>query len=242
MRRQMHVVRLVALLLVPILVSSLSVPVHASTINPAYAKTGAFAFYSGDGGFVAFMSGVSANITYYVTNVYPNNTMEVLVNANLSMGTEVSTAPTIVTENLTDSISNPHILPALPPQDLTGAHIVFQNITCSFAGFSVIQVPAGRFNATEFQGKDTNGTTLDFWFDRSTGLSLQMVEAASYFQLIQTNIATPISTQPAEQAEAPFVIIFVVGWAAAGLLFYSVIKHYTKRGSKQAPSLPAGKV
>ena len=199
---------------------------------PPYAKAGGYAFYSGNGGFIPYMSGVSANISYYVENVFPNNTMSLMVNANLSMGTEVSTTPTIVTENLTDLISNPRFLPAVQPQNLTSRNIVFQNISCKFVGNAELQVPAGKFNATEFQGQNANGTILDFWFDRSSGLALQMVEAASYFQLIQTNIATPLSTQQPIQAEAPFIIIFVVGWGAAGLLFYGVVRYYSKKGRK----------
>ena len=217
-----------------ILTPLFSNPAASSGSNfPPYAKAGGYAFYSGNGGFIPYMSGVSANISYYVEDVFQNNTMSLMVNANLSMGTEVSTAPTVVNENLTDYISNPRFLPAVMPQNLTSQNIVFQNISCKFVGNSNLQVPAGKFNATEFQGQNVNGTILDFWFDRSSGLALQMVEAASYFQLIQTNIATPLSTQQPIQAEAPFIIIFVVGWGAAGLLFYGVVKYYSRKGRKQ---------
>jgi len=223
-------VLIIALILAPLFVNAV---VSSGSNLPPYAKAGGYAFYSGNGGFIPYMSGVSANISYYVKNVFPNNTMSLMVNANLSMGTEVSTTPTIVTENLTDLISNPKFLPAVLPQNLTTRNILFQNISCKFVGNSELQVPAGKFNATEFQGQNVNGTILDFWFDRSSGLALQMVEAASYFQLIQTNIATPLSTQQPIQAEAPFIIIFVVGWGAAGLLFYGVVRYYSKRGRKQ---------
>ncbi len=197
---------------------------------PDYAKVGAFAFYSGDGGYIAFLSGVSGNISYYVTNVYSNYSMRIFVNANLSLGTEVTTNVSMVSENLTDSIFAPKILPAVPVQNLTMSNIIFQNINCTFlANNDQFNVPAGNFNATEFQGKDANGTSLYFWFDRSSGLAIEMLEAGSYFQLINSNIAIPSSTQSSFLAELPFILIFVVGWAAAGLLFYSVRRHYLKK-------------
>jgi hypothetical protein len=232
--------RLTLLALVLIASSGLLSPplFYAASANPSsyppYAEVGGYAFYSGDGGFIPYMSGVSANISYYVTDVFQNNTMKLLVNANLSMGSEVSTTPAVVSENLTDQIYSPKFMPAIPPQNLTANSIVFQNITCTLIGNSKLQVPAGKFNATEFQGRDANGSVLSFWFDRSTGIALQMVEAASYFQLVQTNIATPLSTQQPIQAEAPFIIIFAVGWGAAGLLFYGVVRYYSKKGSRDA--------
>lgn len=68
----MHRVFSIATLLV-LIFSSLIVPLFgggsnyfSSADNPAYARVGAYALYSGNGGFVAFLSGVSANISYYV--------------------------------------------------------------------------------------------------------------------------------------------------------------------------------
>jgi hypothetical protein len=207
---------------------------YSSAQSPPYARVGAYALYSGDGGFVAFLSGASANISYYVYDVYSNGTMNVFVNASLSLGTEVTNGSTSVAKNVTDSISSPSIMPAISPEYLTGGTIVFENITCTFVENSMLTVPAGNFNATEYQGKDENGTTIQFWFDRSTGLSLEMVQPASYFQLIQSNIAIPLSTQTAIQSELPFIAIFVVGWAGAGALFYAVIRHYTKKAKESA--------
>jgi hypothetical protein len=239
MRRELVVAFLLFSLATIALGSTLSTAGSAENY-PAYAKVGAYAFYSGNGGFIAYMSGVSANITYTVTNVFTNNTMSLAVNANLSLGTEVTTTPSIVSENLTDSVFNPRVFPALPPQDLNGSRIVFQNISCTFVGNSILPVPAGKFNATEFQGKDANGTVLEFWFDRSTGLALQEVEAASYFQLIKSNIATPVSTPSAIQTESPFIIVFIVGWTGAGLLFYGVYRYYNKKAAKQQQKIVAG--
>jgi hypothetical protein len=230
MRRKTILAYVLFTILVPFSITTIGTS-SASSIYPAYATVGAFAYYSGNGGFIAYMSGVSANITYSVTNVYSNGTMTVSVDANLSLGTEASTAPTSVNQTLTDSVFNPKVFPALPPQDLNGSRVLFQNVSFAYVSNSIVTVPAGKFNATEYQGKDANGTVLQFWFDRSTGLALQEVEAASYFQLIQTNIATPLSTPSALQTESPFIIVFFVGWAGAGLFFYAIYRHYTKKST-----------
>ncbi|MDG6997857.1 MAG: hypothetical protein JRN15_01945 [Nitrososphaerota archaeon] len=205
---------------------------HSSASVPPFAKEGAYALYSGNGGFVAFLSGASANISYYVYNVYPNGTMRVFVNVSLSLGTEVANGSTTVAENITDSAYYPSIMPAISPANLTGEPIVFQNITCTFVQNSKLTVPAGNFNATEYQGENANGTTVHYWFDRATGLSLEMVQPASYFQLIQSNIAIPLSTQTAIQSEIPFLVVFFVGWAGAGLFFYALVRHYTRKAKK----------
>ena len=187
--------------------------------DPPYAKVGAYALFSGDGGFVAFLSGVSANISYFVSDVYPNSTMRVYVNASLTLGTEVPNGSTIVTKNVTDPIYSPSLFPAIPPENLTSGQMTFENVTCTFVKNAMHTVPAGTFNATEYQGKDSNGTTVYFWFDRPTGLSLEMDQASSYFQLVVSNIAAPLGTQTPFQSELPFILVFVAGWACAGLLF-----------------------
>lgn len=202
--------------------------------DPPYAKVGAYALYSGDGGFVAFLSGVSANISYFVSDIYPNSTMRVFVNASLTLGTEVPNGSTIVTRNVTDSIYSPTLFPAMPPENLTSGQITFENITCSFVKNAMHTVPAGTFNATEYQGKDPNGTTVYFWFDRPTGLSIEMDQASSYFQLVTSNIAAPLGTQTPLQSELPFILIFVAGWAGAGLLFYLLIRHYSRKAKRSA--------
>lgn len=242
MRRVLVMATLLVMLSLALSLPIFSIANHdfSSAQSPAYARVGAYALYSGDGGFVAFLSGASANISYYVYDVYSNGTMGVFVNASLSLGTEVENGTTTVAKNVTDSITSPSILPAISPEDLTGGTIVFENITCAFVENSMLTVPAGDFNATEYQGKDANGTTIQYWFDRSTGLSIEMVQPASYFQLIQSNIATPVSTQTAIQSELPFIIIFVVGWIGAGLLFYAVIRHYTKKGKALAEANKQG--
>jgi hypothetical protein len=203
--------------------------IYGSTSYPSYAKVGAYAFYSGDGGFIAFLSGVSGNISYTLTDVYTNSSMNLLVNANLSLGTEVTNNVSTVTENLTDSIFAPKIMPAVPPQDLTGSKITFQNIVCTFvANNAQFSVAAGTFNATEYQAQ-VNGTELTFWFDRPSGLAIEMLESGSYFQLVDSNIAMPLAVQTSFQSYLPYILVFVTGWAAAGLLFYGVRRHYIKK-------------
>jgi hypothetical protein len=199
---------------------------------PPYATEGAYAYYSGDGGFIAFLSGVSGNITYTVTNVFSNDTMNVWLNGNLSLGTELTINVSTVSENFTDSVFAPKVLPAVPPSNLTAKSIVFQNFTCQFVAYEEETVPAGTFNTTEYQATDPNGTTLDFWFDRSSGLAVQMVEPGSYFQLITSNIAIPLSTQSAIASELPFILVFVAGWAGAGALFFWVRRYYIKKSER----------
>lgn len=217
------------LLLQPSLVSNVS---YSTNTTPAYARVGAYALYSGDGGFVAFLSGVSANISYFVRSVFPNNTMLVFVNASITLGTEVANGSTTRQENVTDPVYAPEILPAVPAQNLTSNQIMFENITCNFVKNSMLTVPAGQFNATEFQGKDANGTAENFWFDRSTGLSIEMVQSSSYFQLVNSNIATPVRIQTPLQSELPFIIVFIAGWVGAGLLFYFLIRYYSTKAKK----------
>ena len=205
---------------------------YSTASSPSYAKIGSYALYEGNGGYVSFLGGVSSNISYYVTNVFPNDTMVVFVNATISMGSESGVPPSTILRNFSDSVSSPRILPAVPPQNLTNNDIFFQNTTCKFVKNSMLTVPAGNFNATEFQGVDANGTTLTFWFDRTTGLAIQMVQAISYLQLIQSDIGVPLKTQTSLQAELPFLAVFVVGWSLAGVVFYTVWRHYARKNKE----------
>jgi hypothetical protein len=204
-----------------------------SPTYPSYATVGAYAYYSGDGGYIAFLSGVSGNISYSVTNVYANSSMRLLVNANLSLGTEVTTNVSVVTESLVDSVFAPKILPAVPPQNLTQNSIDFQGVECKFVSNSdKFTVAAGTFNATEYDATASNGTALTFWFDRASGLAIEMLEPGSYFQLVDSNIATPLAVQSSFQAYLPFILVFVTGWAAAGLLFYGIRRYYIKKSER----------
>ena len=208
----------------------------SSTLYPPYATVGAYAFYSGSGGSYAFLSGVSGNISYYVSNVYSNNnSMRIVVNENITLGTESTTNTTMISQNVTDSIFAPTTFLAVPPANLTSNKIVFENMTCTFVEDGNPNVPAGTFNATEFRGINSNGTVQDFWFDRSSGLVIEMVEPgyATYYQLVNTNIAIPVQAQSQIAAEIPFIIVFAVGWAGAGVLFYVVRLHYIKKSERE---------
>lgn len=209
--------------------ASISLAHASSTVAfPAYATSGSFANYTGSGGFIAFLSGVSGNITYYVNSVSPNGTMKISVNGNLSLGTEAGIPASQVSETLNDSAFDPRILPAVPPQNLTNAKIDFQNITCYFVKNAAVTVPAGTFNATEFQGTGVNDSVLDFWFDRPSGLAVQMAGSAAEFQLLNSNIAVPIGLS-SNAYGTQIIIVFLVGWTGAGLLFYSVRRYYLKK-------------
>jgi len=206
-----------------------SVGSTGSSTLPAYATVGAYANYTGSGGFIAFFSGVTGNLSDTVTNVPPNGSMDLFVNGNLSLGTEVDVPTSQISEHLTDSISSPKFFPAIPTQDLLSRQIVFQNISCLFETSTLLTVPAGSFAAVEYQGTGVNDSTLDFWFDNSTGLALQMSGSGAELQLIGSNIARPLSIQSPSAFDLPIIAVFLVGWTVAGLLFYSVRRHYINK-------------
>ncbi len=199
-----------------------------SVALPPFATTGAFANYAGDGGFIAFMSGVSGNISYFVSGVFPNGSMTLEVTGNLSLGTEVGIPTSNVSLILTDQSSSPKYFPAVSPADFF-RQINFQNISCNYVGSSEITVPAGIFNSVEYQGTGVNGSVLDFWFDNATGLALQMSGSAAELQLTKSNIAQPLALQSPANATLPIIAVFVVGWAFAGALFYAVRRYYLKK-------------
>lgn len=213
---------------------SLSLNYASSISYPPYATVGAQAFYSGNGGFIPFLSGVSGNISYYVSDVYSsNNSMRIFVNENISLGTEAGVNTSTISTNLTDSIFAPRTFPAVPPANLTSGELTFENTLCKFVGNAFHTVPAGTFNASEFQGESSNGTVLEFWFDRNSGLAIEMVQAGSYIQLVDSNVAVPVQSQTQLSAELPFILVFVVSWAGAGALFYWIRRHYVKKSERE---------
>ena len=111
-------------------------PLHRP--SPLTRRTEAFANYTAAGGNIAFLSGVSGNLSYTVTNVLPNGSMDLIVAGNLSLGTEVDIPTSQVSENLTDSAYSPEIFPALPPGNLGSKHITFQNVSCVFETDSIL--------------------------------------------------------------------------------------------------------
>jgi hypothetical protein len=218
-----------AVLLAPLYLSRN--PTFATSSSPPYATVGAFANYTGDGGFIPFLSGVSGNLSYLVTNVLSNGSMSLLVTGNLSMGTEVGIPTSNVSLSLMDSIETPTYFPAIPPQALLSHQIIFQNITCNFVKNDVVTVPAGTFDSVEYQGTGANNSILDFWFDNQTGLALQMSGTASELQLTYSNIASPLAAQSATNLEIDISAVFIGGWVFAGLLFYAIRRHYIRKSN-----------
>jgi hypothetical protein len=159
--------------------------------------------------------------------------MRVVVYENISLGTEAATNTTMISENVTDSIFAPSTFLAVSPTNLTSNEIIFQGMVCHFVENDIQTVSAGTFNATEFQGTNSNGTTQDFWFDRSSGLAIEMLEIGSYYQLVDSNIAVPIHVQPTLVSDIPFILIFAVGWAGAGALFYALRRYYIKKSERE---------
>ncbi len=83
-----------------------------------------------------------------------------------------------------------------------------------------------------------NDSVLDFWFDNATGLALQMSGSAAELQLSATNIAQPLIAQSPAGVELPIIVVFLVGWTLAGLLFYAVRKHYLKKSQADGFMVP----
>jgi len=212
------------------------VPAYSDTLPP-YAKVGAFADYTSDGGFIAFMSGVSGNISYHISSILQNGTMELTITGNLSFGTEAGIPTSNVTMTEYDQTDSPKYFPAISSSELFSRSIDFQNISCTFQGYSRITVPAGTFESVEFQGNGANASLLDFWFDNATGLALQMSGSAAELQLKTTNIATPLVAQSSISTELSIVVVFVSGWVLAGVLFYAVRRHYVKKSQINEPNL-----
>lgn len=213
-------------------------PVYSDTALPPYASVGAYANYTGDGGNIAFLSGVTGNISYYVSSISPNGSMDLNVIGNLSLGTELGIPTSNVSLVLTDQIYSPQYFPAVLPAELTARQINFQNISCTFVTNTKISVPAGTFNSVEYQGMGANDSVLDFWFDNATGLALQMSGSAAELQLSATNIAQPLIAQSPAGVELPIIVVFLVGWTLAGLLFYAVRKHYLKKSQADGFMVP----
>ncbi|GEM_PF-1854060 len=202
-----------------------------------YFRVGAFAVYTAIGGSIPFFQGVSGNFSYLVTQVFPNGTMYIKYSANVTGGSESEIQPAFFTQNLTDSALDPKFFPAEPLEVLDShSPIVLDNSTCTFLKAAQITVPAGTFNTIEFQGKDSNGTTVSYWFDTSSGLAVQGSEGVSAFQLEYSNIASPVALKSSLSSFLPAIAVFVAGWVAAGMLFFGIRRHYLRAGQKLAES------
>jgi hypothetical protein len=217
--------RLSAALLFAVFVGSLAATA-ASASFPAYASEGAQATYTAEGGFIPFFSGVSGNITYSVAKIYSNGSMLLHVYENITAGTDLP--PFITVLNITDSVQNPRTFPAVPLSNLSSSHITFQNTSANFVQNTTTTVPAGRFDTFEFAGTSVNGTAVQFWFDRSTGLVVEMSSGTSVMELDSSNFAPPSSPLTVFDTVVPFLLIFVLAWVVGGGSFLWLRHHYRK--------------
>ncbi len=219
--------RMATLALVTILlISTTCLGVAADTTVP-FAVQGAYATFVAEGGFIPFFSGVNGTISYVVTSVYTNGTMHVTVSTNMSQGEEVP--ETFQVFNYTDSISHPKVFPAIPTSQLASAQVLFENVTCSYVKSANISVPAGSFSTVEYSGKDANGSQYYFWFDRSTGLAIQMAGGAGAYQLQASNVATPMSIPSGLSTSFPFITVFGTVWVIAAIVFVGLWKYYNRK-------------
>jgi hypothetical protein len=198
---------------------------------PVFAQVGTFATYTAEGGFIAYFSGVSGNITYSVANVYDNGTMLLRIFENITAGTDLP--PFITTLNITDSTQNPTTFPAVSTSNLSSLQVFFQNVSASFVGNETVSVPAGQFHTMEFTGQ-TNETTANFWFEGTTGLLIEENAGTSAIQLESSNLVTPFAPPDLVSTEVPYELVFVLAFAIGGAAFFYLRHHYTKAASKAA--------
>jgi hypothetical protein len=197
---------------------------------PNYARTGAVATYSAFGGFVAFFGGVYGNVSFTVLHVYQNRSMGIRVLANLSQSGEAP--PQTFDMNYTDNVESPRQFPAVPPANLTRPQFVFEDTPLTFKANQSVSIPAGTFETVEFVGKSPDGNISYFWFDRASGLAVQVERGGGVLQLLSSNIAVPV-TESTQGTFLPSIEVILVLWAAAALFFLFVIKR-AQRGSNSA--------
>jgi len=212
-------------------------PAAATGVTPAYAQVGASATYSEFGGFVAFFGGVYGNVSFTVTSVFPNGTMGVRVQANVSQSGEAP--PETLDRNFTDSVESPSQFPAVPPENLTRPSFTFEDTALTYVSDQVISVPGGSFKTTSFSGRSSDGNFSYFWFDRGTGLVVQVEKGGAVLQLQSSNIAAPVPAQPNEWSLLSLILPVAALWAAAGAFFFFVIRRAQKgaKGSETGTEL-----
>jgi hypothetical protein len=221
-----------ALVLAVVLAWSLAAgPTSASA--PAFSQVGKFATYTAEGGFIAYFSGVSGNITYTVARVNDNGSMLLHIFENITAGTDLP--PFIQNFNVTDSIGNPRTFPAVSPSNLSSLHVFFQNVSATFAGNATVSVPAGQFHTMQFTGK-VNDTTANFWFEATTGLLIEENAGTSAVQLDSSNIVAAFAPPDLASTEIPYELVFVLAFAIGGAAFFYLRHHYTSAASRAAPN------
>lgn len=211
----------------------------AAAASPPYASGGAFASYTAQGGFIPYFSGVVGNITYSVAGVFGNGSMTLHIFENITAGTDLN--PFITTINVTDSISNPSIFPAVPLSNLSTGHIRFQNVTASFLKNGTASVPAGTFQTMEFTGNGTGGNSVHIWFDRNTGLMVEENSGTSAVELDSTNVAIPYGPPGGFSGEVAYELVFVFAFAIGGGLFLYVRYYYTRSAQAKNTATKGGK-
>jgi hypothetical protein len=223
-------IALASFLLISLLFLSASLPVSQAQTTPSYAKSGAYAFYDVQGGAVAFFNGVQGNISYTVTDVFTNGSMSVRMGVNISEGDQV--APSAQIFNYTDSIGNPKFFPVVPLGELGSTTITFENTTMSYVKNTRQTVGAGTFETLEYQGT-SNGTTVSFYFDNNTGLAIiELSGDGSVISLESTNVATPISVPDPTTTDLPYILIFVIIFALAGVSYFEISRYYAKQARR----------
>lgn len=194
--------------------------------SPAYARAGASATFSAFGGFVPFFGGVYGNVSFTVTNVFQNGTMDIRVRGNVSQSGEGP--PVVLNEVYADSISSPRQFPAVPPGNLTRSRITFESQALTLIGTELVSVPAGSFNTTRFTGSSSNGTVSYFWFDKVSGLVVQVERGGGVLQLLSSNIATPVRSGSSEGSLLILFLSLGALWVGGAALFIFVIKRAEK--------------
>ena len=225
----------VALCLLAILLSvalTNAQPVASMASQTPYASQGSYATYDALGGFIPFFDGVNGTVSYMVTSVFPNLTMGVMLSANISQGNEVPTSD--VTYNFTDNVGAPKIFPAVPLSDFSQKTFTFQNATCTFDKNSTTTVPAGTFDTFEYTGVNATGSKSYYWFDRNSGLIVQMAGNGAVFELLNSNVAIPTDQPNGLSVSLPYVLVFVLGWIFAAAMFLGLRRYYLVKSRKSA--------
>lgn len=203
---------------------SAGLPLAYGQSGTPYASEGSYATYGALGGFIPFFDGVNGTVSYLVTNLFPNQTMGITLSANISQGNELPVS--YVTYNFTDSIGSPKIFPAVPTSDFALPSFAFQNSTCTFVKNGTTTVPAGTFNTLEFSSVNATGLKSYYWFDRNSGLVVQMAGNGAVFELLSSNIALPVSIPSGLSESLPYLAVFVAGWIFAAVVFLAVRRYY----------------
>lgn len=203
------------------------VAVGTSAGYPAYAKSGAKALYSEFGGFVPFFGGVYGNVSFTVLSVYGNGTMFVRIQANVSQSGNAP--PQVLNTTTLDKVYSPTQFPGVPAANLSNQNFEFEHTPLNFVRNTVVSVPGGSYNTTEYSGVSPDGNQTFFWFDRPSGLAVEVSKAGAVIQLMSSNVASPVATQSAVELYLPYVLIVAVLWGGLGAVYILVIRRSVRK-------------